>query len=130
MEGQDSQQDFERATILHVMDELWSGLLESLEIIKQSSALSVYAQKDPLQVYIQEAYSLFLNILDNIPIKTITDISKVNMDINLLDLSNIQNYHFSKDIADMSKEELEEELRALTSQLMKAEQLKLHNMTK
>ena len=130
MEGQDSQQDFERATILNVMDELWSGLLESLEIIKQSSALSVYAQKDPLQVYIQEAHSLFLNILDNIPIKTITDISKVNMDINLLDLSNIQNYHFSKDIADMSKEELEEELRALTSQLMKAEQLKLHNMTK
>ena len=130
MEGQDSKQDFERATILNVMDELWSGLLESLEIIKQSSALSVYAQKDPLQVYIQEAHSLFLNILDNIPIKTITDISKVNMDINLLDLSNIQNYHFSKDIADMSKEELEEELRALTSQLMKAEQLKLHNMTK
>ena len=129
MEGQDSQQDFERATILNVMDELWSGLLESLEIIKQSSALSVYAQKDPLQVYIQEAHSLFLNVLDNIPIKTITDISKVNMDINLLDLSNIQNYHFSKDIADMSKEELEEELRALTSQLMKAEQLKLHNMT-
>ena len=130
MEGQDSQQDFERATILNVMDELWSGLLESLEIIKQSSALSVYAQKDPLQVYIQEAHSLFLNILDNIPIKTITDISKVNMDINLLDLSNIQNYHFSKDIADMSKEELEDELRSLTSQLMKAEQLKLHNMTK
>ena len=130
MEGQESQQDFERATILNVMDELWSGLLESLEIIKQSSALSVYAQKDPLQVYIQEAHSLFLNVFDNIPIKTITDISKVNMDINLLDLSNIQNYHFSKDIADMSKEELEEELRALTSQLMKAEQLKLHNMTK
>ena len=130
MEGQESQQDFERATILNAMDELWSGLLESLDIIKQSSSLSVYAQKDPLQVYIQEAHSLFLNILDNIPIKTITDISKVNMDINLLDLSNIQNYHFSKDIADMSKEELEEELRSLTSQLMKAEQLKLHNMTK
>ena len=129
MEGQESQQDFERATILNVMDELWSGLLESLEIIKQSSSLSVYAQKDPLQVYIQEAHSLFLNILDNIPIKTITDISKVNMDINLLDLSNIQNYHFSKDVTDMSKEELEDELRSLTSQLMKAEQLKLHNMT-
>ena len=130
MEGQESQQEFERATILNVMDELWGNLLESLEIIRQSSYLSVYAQKDPLQVYIQEAHSLFLNVLNNIPIKTITDISKVNMDINLLDLSNIQNYHFSKDITDMSKEELEEELRALTSQLMKAEQSKLHNMTK
>lgn len=130
MEGQESQQDFERATILNVMDELWSGLLESLEIIKQSSSLSVYAQKNPLYVYIQEAHSLFLNIMDNIPIQTITDISKVNMDINLLDLSNIQNYNFSKEIADMSKEELEEELRSLTSQLMKAEQLKLHNMIK
>ena len=31
---------------------------------------------------------------------------------------------------DKTLEELENELRSLTSQLMKAEQLKLHNMTK
>ena len=60
-------------------------------------------------------------------VQTIVEISKHNMDINLVDLSKLQDYQFSKEISEMTKEELEEELRSLTSQLLKAEQLKLHN---
>ena len=68
-----------------------------------------------------------MNIIQQIPVQTIVEISKHNMDINLVDLSKLQDYQFSKEISEMTKEELEEELRSLTSQLLKAEQLKLNH---
>lgn len=127
IEGQESKGNFEKITILDIMDNLWSELLDEIENIKKSSYLSIYAQKNPIETYRQEVHKLFMNIIQQIPVQTIVEISKHNMDINLIDLSNLQDYQFSKEISEMTKEELEEELRSLTSQLLKAEQLKLNN---
>ena len=127
IEGQESKENFEKSTIIDVMDTLWIEFLNEIETIKNSSYLSVYAQKSPFETYRQEVHKLFMNIIQQIPVQTIVEISKHNMDINLVDLSKLQDYQFSKEISEMTKEELEEELRSLTSQLLKAEQLKLNH---
>lgn len=127
IEGQKSKENFEKTTILDIMDNMWSELLDEIDNIKKSSYLSVYAKKNPIETYRQEVHQLFMNIIQQIPVQTIVEISKHNMDINLIDLSNLQDYQFSKEISEMTKEELEEELRSLTSQLLKAEQLKLNH---
>ena len=127
IEGQESKENFEKTTILDIMDNMWSELLDEIDNIKKSSYLSVYAKRNPIETYRQEVHKLFMNIIQQIPVQTIVEISKHNMDINLIDLSNLQDYQFSKEISEMTKEELEEELRSLTSQLLKAEQLKLNH---
>lgn len=127
IEGQESKENFEKTTIIDIMDNLWIEFLNEIETIKNSSYLSVYAQKNPIETYRQEIHQLFMNIIKQIPVQTIVEISKHNMDINLVDLSKLQDYQFSKEISEMTKEELEEELRSLTSQLLKAEQLKLNH---
>lgn len=125
MEGQESQQNFERATILNAFDENWSSILQELTSVRKASQLSIYAQKNPLYEYQKQAFNLFKDVMLNIPVQVVTDISKVNMDINLLDLSKLNDYQFPKDISEMTLEELEIELRNITSQLMKTD---LHNI--
>ncbi|HMA34913.1 MAG TPA: hypothetical protein VKY74_10590, partial [Chloroflexia bacterium] len=45
--------------ILHVIDQLWTRHLTTMEGLRQSIGLQAYAQKDPLVEYRRNAYELF-----------------------------------------------------------------------
>jgi len=45
--------------IIHVIDQLWTRHLTTMESLRQSIGLQAYAQKDPLVEYKRNAYELF-----------------------------------------------------------------------
>ena len=57
---------FEKATILHTIDEAWKEHLREMDDLKQSVQNASYEQKDPLLIYKFESYNLFKTMLDRI----------------------------------------------------------------
>ena len=56
----------ERHTILEAIDRLWQEHLYAMDGLRSSMSLRVYAQKDPLVEYKQEAYKIFKTLMDQI----------------------------------------------------------------
>ncbi len=59
--------------MLQVLDQSWKEHLLALDHMKQSISLRAYAQKNPLDEYKREAFTLFNNMLDNLR-RTITSV--------------------------------------------------------
>ena len=56
----------ERHTVLEAIDRLWQEHLYAMDGLRSSMSLRVYAQKDPLVEYKQEAYKIFKTLMDQI----------------------------------------------------------------
>ncbi|MDR0932697.1 MAG: preprotein translocase subunit SecA [Victivallales bacterium] len=56
----------ERHTVLEAIDRLWQEHLYAMDTLRSSMSLRVYAQKDPLVEYKQEAYKIFKTLMDQI----------------------------------------------------------------
>ncbi|MEJ2537896.1 MAG: SEC-C metal-binding domain-containing protein [Calditrichia bacterium] len=48
------------------MDENWKDHLHEMDMLKEGIGLRAYGQKDPLIEYKQEAYHMFVGLIDNI----------------------------------------------------------------
>ncbi len=59
-------QYLERHTVLEAIDRLWQEHLYAMDHLRSSMSLRVYAQKDPLVEYKQEAYKIFKALMDEI----------------------------------------------------------------
>ena len=59
-------QYLERHTVLEAIDRLWQEHLYAMDGLRSSMSLRVYAQKDPLVEYKQEAYTIFKTLMDQI----------------------------------------------------------------
>ena len=59
-------QYLERHTVLEAIDRLWQEHLYAMDGLRSSMSLRVYAQKDPLVEYKQEAYKIFTALMDQI----------------------------------------------------------------
>ncbi|HAN79409.1 MAG TPA: preprotein translocase subunit SecA, partial [Bacteroidales bacterium] len=57
---------FEKAIILHNIDEAWKEHLREMDDLKQSVQNATYEQKDPLLIYKFESFNLFKTMLDRI----------------------------------------------------------------
>jgi len=64
--GEKFLRDFEKYILLRVVDENWKDHLHEMDMLKEGIGLRAYGQKDPLMEYKQEAYHMFVNLLDNI----------------------------------------------------------------
>ncbi|GAB4368502.1 MAG: preprotein translocase subunit SecA [Calditrichia bacterium] len=64
--GEKFLQNFEKYVLLRVVDEQWKDHLHQMDILKEGIGLRAYGQKDPLIEYKQEAYHLFVDLIDNI----------------------------------------------------------------
>ncbi len=64
--GEKFLRDFEKYIVLRVVDENWKDHLHEMDILKEGIGLRAYGQKDPLIEYKQEAYHMFVNLIDNI----------------------------------------------------------------
>jgi preprotein translocase subunit SecA len=64
--GEKFLRDFEKYILLRVVDENWKDHLHQMDMLKEGIGLRAYGQKDPLIEYKQEAYHLFVDMLDKI----------------------------------------------------------------
>ena len=56
----------QRHTILEALDRLWQEHLYAMDHLRSSMSLRVYAQKDPLIEYKNEAFGIFKNMMDQV----------------------------------------------------------------
>ena len=56
----------QRHTILEAIDRLWQEHLYAMDQLRSSMSLRVYAQKDPLVEYKNEAFDIFKNMMDQV----------------------------------------------------------------
>ena len=57
--------EFEKRTLLYVIDDEWKEHLRALDDLKQSVQNASYEQKDPLLIYKLESFNIFRAMLDN-----------------------------------------------------------------
>ncbi|MCM1034137.1 MAG: preprotein translocase subunit SecA [Paludibacter sp.] len=57
--------EFEKRTLLYVIDDEWKEHLRQLDDLKQSVQNASYEQKDPLLIYKLESFNLFSSMLNN-----------------------------------------------------------------
>jgi len=61
--GPDTMRMVERSLLLQVLDQSWKEHLHHLDYLRQAIGLRAYAQKDPLNEYKREAFTLFQQML-------------------------------------------------------------------
>lgn len=62
----------EKFAVLSVIDEKWREHLRDIDDVKEGINLRAYGQKDPLLEYKQEAFKLFVNMLESIGTETLS----------------------------------------------------------
>ncbi len=65
-ENADAVKSLERYIILNAIDRLWQEHLYNMDALREGVYLRAYGQKDPLVEYKNEAYSMFVELMDNI----------------------------------------------------------------
>jgi len=69
--GEQMAKEFEKWVMLRVIDENWKDHLHQMDMLKEGIGLRAYGQKDPLIEYKQEAYHMFVELIDTINQKTL-----------------------------------------------------------
>ncbi|MGI4851978.1 MAG: preprotein translocase subunit SecA [Janthinobacterium lividum] len=69
----------EKSIMLRVIDQVWKEHLHSLDFVRQGINLRAYAQRDPLNEYKQEAFTLFQDMLGRIREQVITAVCHVEL---------------------------------------------------
>jgi preprotein translocase subunit SecA len=70
--GSDMMGRIERFATLSVIDEKWREHLRDIDDLKEGINLRAYGQKDPLLEYKQEAFKLFVDMLESIGTETLS----------------------------------------------------------
>ncbi len=73
----------EKEVLLRSLDDLWRDHLVTLEHLRQAVGLRGYAQRDPLNEYKSEAFTLFQQMLDKLRDNTIGQLMRVEIDENM-----------------------------------------------
>ena len=74
----------EKEVLLKSLDELWREHLVTLEHLRQAVGLRGYAQRDPLNEYKSEGFTLFQQMLEKLRVNTISQLMRVEIDENML----------------------------------------------
>ena len=78
--GKDSMRTFEKAVMLRALDHHWKEHLAVMDQLRQSVNLRGYGQKNPVQEYKRESFSMFTELLDTINIEIVKALCSVNLD--------------------------------------------------
>jgi preprotein translocase subunit SecA len=77
--GPDVMRMVERSLLLQVLDQTWKEHLHHLDYLRQAIGLRAYAQKDPLNEYKREAFSLFEQMLVRVREQVTSILSRVEV---------------------------------------------------
>lgn len=72
LEGVENQRKIEKLMLLRILDGLWRTHLSRMEDLAEDVGLRVYAQRNPVQEYKKEAFSLFKRLMYAVQTRTIT----------------------------------------------------------
>jgi preprotein translocase subunit SecA len=75
----------EKRVLLETLDQLWKDHLLTLDHLRQGINLRAYAQRDPLNEYKQEAFSLFEYMLDHLREVVIQRLARLQIRVELTD---------------------------------------------
>ncbi len=78
-QGVEVARAFEKAVLLHVIDELWKEHLRELDDLKQSVQNASYEQKDPLLIYKFESFGLFKLMVDEVSKRSVSALIKAQI---------------------------------------------------
>ncbi len=68
----DIMRQIEKYAVLSVIDKQWRDHLREIDTLREGINLRAYGQKDPLLEYKQEAYNLFIQMLSEIELETLS----------------------------------------------------------
>lgn len=71
-QSKDVIKSFEKAIVLHTIDEEWKEHLREMDDLRQSVQNASYEQKDPLLIYKLESFNLFKTMLNSVNQKAVT----------------------------------------------------------
>ncbi len=71
-EGREVIKDFQKQTLLYVIDDEWKEHLRQLDDLRQSVQAASYEQKDPLLIYKLESFGLFKEMVNSINRKVLS----------------------------------------------------------
>ncbi len=77
--GPEMMRAVEKSILLQLLDQIWKEHLLSLDHLRQGIGLRAYAQKDPLNEYKREAFSLFDVMLDELRERVTTLLAHVEL---------------------------------------------------
>ena len=78
-EGKNIVTAFEKAILLHTIDEAWKENLRALDELQHSVQNASYEQKDPLLIFKLESVTLFDNMINEINDGTVSVLMRVNL---------------------------------------------------
>jgi len=82
--GDELMSMIEKEVLLRSLDELWREHLVTLEHLRQAVSLRGYAQRDPLNEYKGEGFTLFQQMLNKLRDNTIGQLMRVEIDENMM----------------------------------------------
>lgn len=101
--GKEIHKALVRSVTLIKIDEYWKEHLREMDYLKGSVQNMTYAQKDPLVVYKQEAFNLFVNVVEGISRDVVSYLSKVRIALAMSEETTLKQEEPTRKKTDMSK---------------------------
>lgn len=102
----ENMKHIENIVFLQIIDQAWKEHLLAMDALKDSVSLRGYGQRDPLQEYKKEAFTLFASMMDRI--ETETTLALIRMPTPTLVPHNHRD-EFSQDFEELENEELDQQ---------------------
>ena len=80
--GSENMRTFEKAVMLRALDQHWKDHLAVMDQLRQSVNLRGYGQKNPVQEYKRESFSMFTLLLDTINIEMVRALCSLSIERN------------------------------------------------
>ena len=78
--GPETMRTFEKAVMLRALDHHWKDHLAIMDQLRQSVNLRGYGQKNPIQEFKRESFSMFTTLLETINIEIVRALCSVNLE--------------------------------------------------
>ena len=78
--GSETMRTFEKAVMLRALDHHWKDHLAIMDQLRQSVNLRGYGQKNPVQEFKRESFSMFTTLLETINIEIVRALCSVNLE--------------------------------------------------
>ena len=79
IEDKDQQNEVKRSLMLQVVDQMWKENLTNMDSLRHSVSLRSYAQKNPIQEYQRESFTMFKDMLKNSQLTIISSLCRLEI---------------------------------------------------
>ncbi len=104
--GEKNFKIIQRQLIVQILDQQWKSHLLGLDQLRQGIGLRAYAQRDPLNEYKREAFSMFEEMLISVRLLSSKLIMMIEFKENTNDFNNQENNDYKKSSSNSIKERL------------------------